>query len=126
MPSVSITCGILLILVGIIGYAYGMSDGHASPTALIPAIFGILLAIFGFVAKAKENLRKHIMHAAVIVGLLGFLGTATSFLKIPALLNGTADRPAAVVAQLATAIISLVFVILCVKSFVDARRNRIV
>lgn len=126
MPLVSIVCGILLILVGIAGYAYGMSAGHASPTALIPAVLGILLAIFGFVARAKENLRKHIMHAAVIVGLLGFLGTATSFLKIPALLNGTAERPAAVVAQLITAIISLVFVILCVKSFIDARKNRIV
>ena len=46
--------------------------------------------------------------------------------ELVALLNGTADRPAAVVAQLATAVISLVFVILCVKSFVDARRNRAV
>lgn len=126
MPSISIICGILLILVGVIGYVYGMSGGSASPTALIPAIFGILLAIFGFAAKAKENLRKHIMHAAVIIGLLCFLGTASSFLKIPALLNGSADRPAAVVAQLATAIICLIFVILCVKSFIDARKNRIV
>lgn len=126
MPLVSIICGILLILVGVGGYGYGKTIGHDSLTALIPAGLGILLVIFGFVAKAKENLRKHIMHAAVIVGLLGFLGTATSFLKIPALLNGTAERPAAVVAQLITAIISLIFVILCVKSFVDARKNRIV
>lgn len=126
MPSVSITCGILLILIGIIGYVYGMSGGGASPTALIPAVFGVLLAILGFLAKSKENLRKHIMHGAVLVGLLGFLGTASSFLKIPALLNGTAERPAAVVAQFATAVICLIFVILCVKSFIDARKNRVI
>lgn len=126
MPTTTIVCGVLLILIGIIGYGYGMIGGSASPTALIPAILGLILAILGFAAKAKENLRKHIMHGAVVVGLLGFLGTAGSFLKISALLNGTAERPAAVVAQLATAVICVIFVLLCVKSFADARRNRAV
>lgn len=125
MPTAAITSGFLLILIGIIGYGYGMSDGRASLTALIPAILGILLAGLGFAARAKENLRKHLMHGAVLIGLLGLLGTASSFLKIPALFDGTAERPAAVAAQLATALVSLVFVILCVKSFIDARRNRI-
>lgn len=126
MPTTTIVCGVLLILIGIIGYGYGMIGGNASPTALIPAVLGLILAILGFAAKAKENLRKHIMHGAVVVGLLGFLGTAGSFLKISALLSGTADRPAAVVAQLATAVICVIFVLLCVKSFADARRNRAV
>lgn len=126
MPSTSILCGVLLILVGVIGYLYGLSGENASPTALIPALFGLLLVIFGFIGKAKESLRKHIMHAAVLVGLLGFLATASSFLKIPALLNGTAERPSAVAAQLAMAIICLFFVIACVRSFIDARRNRTV
>lgn len=124
MSSVSITCGILLILIGVIGYGYGMTTGGASPTALIPAVLGLILAILGFVGLSKENLRKHLMHGAVLIGLLGFVGTASSFLKIASVFNGTAERPAAVVAQFATAIICLVFVILCVKSFVDARRNR--
>jgi fluoride ion exporter CrcB/FEX len=126
MPSTSILCGILLILVGIGGYVYGMINGNASVTALIPAILGLILAVLGFAAQAKENLRKHLMHGAVIVGLLGFLATVSSVLKLPALFDGTAERPAAVVAQFATTLICLVFVILCVKSFIDARRNRIV
>ena len=124
MPTTTITCGILLILIGVIGYAYGMTGGNASLTALIPALIGLILAILGFAAKTKEDLRKHIMHGAVVVGLLGLLGTMGSFLKIPALLNGTAERPAAIVAQLATALVCLIFVVLCVKSFADARRNR--
>ena len=123
MPSTSILCGALLILIGIAGYGYGMSDGNASLTALIPALFGLLLVIFGFAAKAKENLRKHIMHAAVLVGLLGFLATASSFLKVGALLGGTAERPSAVVAQLAMSIVCLAFVVLCVRSFIAARRS---
>ena len=124
MPTTSIAFGGLLILVGIIGYVYGSINGNASFTALIPAIFGILLAILGYVAKAKENLRKHLMHAAVVIALLGFLGTVSSFVKLPALFAGTAERPAAVAAQFATAVICLVFIILAVKSFIDARKSR--
>ncbi len=124
MANVSIVCGFLLILIGIIGYGYGMSNGGSSPTALIPALIGIILAIFGFVGRKKPDLRKHLMHGAVLIGLLGFLGTASSFLKIFGVFNGTAQRPAAVIAQFATAIICLVFVILCVRSFIDARRAR--
>lgn len=124
MPSTSILFGILLILLGVLGYAYGAMNGNASLTALIPSIFGVLLIAFGAAARSMENLRKHLMHGAVVVGLLGFLATASSFFKVPALLAGTAERPAAVVTQLAMSVICLVFVILCVKSFVDARRNR--
>lgn len=123
MPSTSITFGSLLILIGLIGYVYGNMQGNASITALIPALFGILLVVFGFLAKVKENLRKHLMHAAVLVALLGLLGTVSSFLKLPALFAGTAERPAAVIAQFATAVICLIFIILSVKSFIDARRN---
>jgi fluoride ion exporter CrcB/FEX len=123
MPTTSIVSGVLLILIGIIGYVFGSADGHASPTALIPAAFGLLLVIFGALAKSKENLRKHLMHAAVLIGFLGFLATASSILKIPSLLAGTAERPAAVAAQFAMALICFVFVILCVNSFIAARRN---
>ena len=126
MPSVSIACGILLMLIGVIGYAYGMIDGKASLTALIPALFGLVLVALGAVSRAKEHLRKHLMHGAVMVGLIGFIATASSFFKIPALLNGTAERPAAIIAQLATAAVCLIFVLLCVKSFADARRNRVI
>jgi len=101
-----------------------LSNGQSSPTALIPAVFGLLLVIFGALAKSKENLRKHLMHAAVLVGMLGFLATASSVLKIPALLSGTAERPLAVVSQFAMALICFVFVILCVQSFIKARRER--
>ncbi len=85
--------------------------------------FGFIAGDSGLAGKSKENLRKHLMHGAVLVGLLGFLATVSSLLKLPALFNGTAERPLAVVSQFLTAIICLVFVILCVKSFIDARRS---
>ena len=124
MPNTSVWFGRLLIILGLIGYGYGIYNGNASPTALIPAVFGVILMILGHLAQSKENLRQHLMHGAVIVGLLGFLATISSFLKLPALLAGTAERPAAVISQAIMALLCLVFVVLCVKSFIDARKNR--
>jgi len=124
MPSTSIACGVLLILIGIIGYVYGSMSGNASVTALIPAVFGLILAILGYVSKNNENLRKHLMHGALLIALIGFLATVSSFLKLPALFAGEAERPAAVSAQFATALVCLLFLILGIKSFVDARRER--
>jgi len=66
------------------------------------------------------------MHAAVMVGLLGFLGAAYSFSRpLRVLLSGQEiERPIAAVMQGIMALTCAVFVGLCVKSFVDARRAR--
>lgn len=120
MPSTSIISGILLILTGIVGYVFSLVDGNTSITALIPAAFGLLLVLLGLIAKSKENLRMHLMHVAVLIGLAGFL--------IPAwrLFSRRSDLSVslAVLSQAVMAIICLFFVILCVQSFVNARRNR--
>jgi drug/metabolite transporter (DMT)-like permease len=126
MTSTSIVCGFLLILIGIIGYGYGYANGSASLTALIPALLGVILAALGAAAQAKEDLRKHLMHGALLIALIGFLATVSSFLKLPTLIDGSALRPAAVVAQFATAVVCLAFLILGIRSFIDARRNRAV
>ncbi|HEX8397528.1 MAG TPA: hypothetical protein VF644_08880 [Pyrinomonadaceae bacterium] len=122
MPAISIIIGVMLILIGVGGY--GASTGHASPTALIPSAIGLIIAILGGVAT-KENLRKHAMHAVMLIALLGFLGTVMGIPKAISLLQGAQiERPAAAVAQTLTAILCLILVVFGIKSFVDARRNR--
>ena len=120
MPNTSILFGRLLIILGIIGYGYGMYAGNASPTALIPAGFGLILMILGHVSKAKENLRKHLMHVAVLVGLLGFI--------IPTwrILSKISDFSLsfASVMLISMAVICLAFVVLCVQSFISARQAK--
>lgn len=119
MPNISIICGSLLVIIGFIGYGYGLMNENASLTALIPAAFGFVLEILGFVAKSSEPLRKQLMHAAVIVALLGFIMTAGRLLmKI-----STFSLGAAALSQLSMAIVCLVFVVLAVRSFIAARSN---
>jgi hypothetical protein len=119
MPSTSIACGTLLVLIGILGYVNGVMTNHASPTALIPAAFGILLIILGVIARMKESLRKHLMHLAVIIALLGFVLTAGRLISKMSELTYSA----AVVSQVSMALVCLLFVVLAVKSFTDARRR---
>ena len=105
---------------GVGGYAYGLTTGHASPTALIPAAFGLVIAALGAAASSSEALRKHLMHVAVVVALLGFvipLGRVLS--KISEFTVSAAS-----ISQLAMSAICLIFVVLAIRSFVAARRER--
>ena len=119
----------MLILVGVGGYGWGATNaaatgGYASPTALIPSAIGLLIAIAGGVAT-NERLRKHAMHAAVLIAFLGFCGTVLSIPKVLTLLQGgTVERPAAVIAQTVTAVLCLILVALGINSFVRARRRK--
>ena len=120
MPTTSIAFGVLLILIGAIGYIYGLMNDKASITALIPAFFGIVMAALGIAARASEGLRKHLMHAAILIALLGFILTAGRLImKLNEL-----TMSAALVSQAAMAIVCLAFVILSIRSFAAARQER--
>jgi hypothetical protein len=106
-----------------LGVAAFLATGSQAVTALIPAFFGAPLLICGLIAR-KEHLRKHAMHGAAMLGLLGVLGTAKSLFQISALLAGTAERPVAVFVQLIMFLLSAVFLALCVRSFIAARKAR--
>jgi hypothetical protein len=117
MPFTAIIFGVILIVVGAAGYVHGMMNDKASVTALIPAFFGIVLAGLGAAANASEGLRKHLMHAAVTVALLGFILTAGRLVSKFSELT----MSAAVISQIAMASICLIFVILSIRSFIAAR-----
>lgn len=116
MASTTILFGTLLTVLGAVGYVL---TSFASVTALIPALFGVLLIVLGLVAR-NERYRKHAMHAAAAVALLGLIGALPPFLR--GIGAGRAD--AAVISQGVMVALTAIFVGLCVKSFVDARRAR--
>ncbi len=120
MAKVTIATGVLLILVGI-GFWIGV--GESSITALIPAFFGLPIVAFGLVAR-KESARKHAMHAAVLFGLLGLAGSVRMGLPQWKLMaqGVPVPRPMAATEQLIMAIICGAFVILCIVSFIKARK----
>jgi putative exporter of polyketide antibiotics len=120
MPTLALVVGVVLVAIGLGTY---VGTGAHAPTALIPAVLGLLIAVAGLVARTPR-LRMHAMHAAVLVALLGVLGCVPGLLKLPALLGGTAERPVAVVAQIVTLLVCLGFVVSAVRSFIEARKSR--
>lgn len=118
----TIICGALLVLVGVVGY--GTSEVQPPPvTALIPAFIGGALAVCGLLAF-KDNLRKHVMHLAAVIGLVGFVGGFMPLVRQIAK-GGDFDptKKSAIAGEL-TILVCAVFVGMCVNSFIQAKKAR--
>lgn len=123
MAKVSIAFGVVLIVLGAWGF---ITTGSQHPTALIPTYFGLALASCGIFAMRNGGAQRALwMHGAVTLGLLGVLFPgAMAVVETVKAHGGPLDHPQAVQAQVAMAGICLVFVVLCVRSFIAARRAR--
>ncbi|MCC7052383.1 MAG: hypothetical protein IT355_03890 [Gemmatimonadaceae bacterium] len=123
MPIVTIVAGGLLTVLGLLSYF--MSVSH-SLTALIPLAIGIPLEACGALALRPE-LRKHAMHGAAGLALLGVLGSAPGAVALLRLLAGEDGAVVALAAgaQAAMFVICLLFLILCIRSFMNARARRL-
>lgn len=123
MAKTTICLGAVLILLGILGF---VSTGSHAPTALIPAFVGLILSILGFLALTDDMKKRMLyMHIAVTIALLGFLGTAWSIVNYVEMIRGRQFlHPIAVEEKAAMAVVLLFFVLLCVQSFISARRTR--
>lgn len=103
-----------------------------SPTALIPAFIGLLLILLVTLADAKPAARKHIMHLAVAIGLLCFLTVVKMVGSAVSEMNWLKDEPNGIIqasmlkplAMLSSAGILLIFVVLCIVSFIQARKEK--
>ena len=118
MPGTTRLFGVILIVLGIASYV--LTD-RTSVTALIPAMFGAVLLICALIARANEGARKHAMHAAVAVGLIGALAALGR--GVPAAMTGGVSRPA-VMSQLVMGVLLLIYVAMGVQSFIAARKAR--
>src|SRR3954468_5167312 len=122
MIKTTMTIGVLLCGLGFVTYWFWAQLGgdKQSPTALIPAGFGAMMLLLGFGSLTKPAMRKHFMHAAVALALLGFLASA------PMGVMGLIRKGAALgpVSQLIMAVLTGAYVALGVRSFIAARRAR--
>jgi len=113
MYLVTILFGVLLAITGVTVY---IQTGSAHKTALIPAFLGGGLVICGLLA-ANEGRRMVVMHIAVVIGLLGFIGSMAKLFK-------SGQSTAAFAGKAISAGLCAVFIALCVRSFIQARRAR--
>ena len=131
MPVVTVVFGLLLIALGLwgrFGGEWGLwaplglpAPEQLSPTGLIPAFFGAAFVVLGLLAL-KERFLKHAMHLAALLGVIGFLAAGSRGV-VAWRKTGTVQGIAGVSTVTMTALCA-VFVLLCVLSFIQARRRR--
>ena len=121
MAKVTLIFAVLLIALGLAGY---IGTGGVHPTSLIPSYFGLALGIFGFLAiSPNESRRKLYMHVNVSIGLLGLLGGAIEAVRgyVHAVSLGLEPNALALTSKLALAGLMFIYILLCVRSFINAR-----
>ncbi len=124
MGKTAIVFGVLLS--GLAAYGYlGADADQRSLTALIPAAVGLPLVVCGLLAL-KDSLRMAAMHVAVVFALLGALASGGRGLPRIGVLfaEDPSGNPRAVAMTLTMFLLCTIFLILSIKSFVDARRRR--
>ena len=123
MAKTTIVTGMLLTLLGVVFYAAAFQLGATSrsATALIPSFVGVPLILLGYGAVIKPTLRKHFIHVAVVLALLGFLA---SFGRLAMVMVREPNFGPAVIANMIMSAICITYVILAIRSFVEARRAR--
>jgi hypothetical protein len=135
MARIAILFGTLMVIlgVGLYGTAVaralnadevtGVHPAVRFLTALIPAGFGVVLIVLGLIARnGSDKTRMHTMHGAAVIGLLGVALPLWRVIK--ALTADAALDPLPVVGNIAMAVLSGIFLGLCVKSFMDVRIER--
>src|ERR1700754_2687905 len=114
MARPAILFGLLLVVLGLVGYFAPTTFGSVgpegtSPTALIPVGFGAVLVICGLTVEFAPATRKHVMHVAALVGLLGAVGGIMPLYRTQMDLSKSGT-----VAGLVMVILCALFVVLCI------------
>jgi uncharacterized membrane protein YjfL (UPF0719 family) len=124
MAKMTMVFGSLLVAISL---GFWLTMGTSQIPALHPAGIGVLLILAGALANTENPRRRMLwMHIAVTLGLIGFL--VTGIRAAIELAHGFANvtNVAGFYERVTISLVCLIFVALCVRSFIAARRARLV
>lgn len=113
MANLTIGYGAMLIVWGI---AVSVLSGSNSFTSYIPSFVGAPILVCGILTSVLPDLRKTLMHIAVLFGVVCALGGTRFFMVISDGLNYAS------VSMLMLFVTGSVYTYLCVQSFKHARK----
>jgi len=111
-----ITNSVALLLIALGGGAFIESS---SPTALLPAYVGVALLAIGVLSISFVGARKHLMHSASLVALLGALAPAAALA-----IRAGQMSPLALTVNLGMLVLCAALLIMQIAFFLKARRAR--
>lgn len=144
MPTMAVIFGITLVATGLFAYQNPLLFGtgklvtnngqvvvqgdtvfreppaaHA-PTSLAPAAVGLVLLAAGIISIVSPGASKHAMHAAAAASLLGAIGGF-----VPVMMRHNDVEEAAVMVGWIMSVTSLLFLALCINSFIVVRKGAV-
>lgn len=112
MPKPTLVIALLLMALGL-----GAFFLSGSRTALLPAYAGLALAILAGLAIAFEGGRRHLMHFAALIALLGTLAPAATLA-----IRAAQMSPLALSVNIGMLVLCGILLTLMVRSFIAVRR----
>ena len=98
-------------------FSISLISGSSSITSMIPAFIGTPLALIGFISIIKPTFRKVLMHIAVLIGVIAFLGGLDFF-------RGMFSNYYAGLSKLMLLTTGFAYVYFCVQSFIFVQRQK--
>ena len=120
MAKLTLIYGALLIVWGAV-----FSIGSESFTSWIPSMLGVPILLAGVLSVAVPAKKKIWMHIAVLFGLVAGLGGLRFFAGLGSE-AGLFGKPRAAASQLMLLVTGTLYTILCVRSFIAARKSEAV
>ena len=117
MAKLTLIYGALLIVWGAV-----FSIGSESFTSWIPSMLGVPILLAGVLSVAVPAKKKIWMHIAVLFGLVAGLGGLRFFAGLGSE-AGLFGKPRAAASQLMLLVTGTLYTILCVRSFIAARKS---
>ena len=114
VTKLTIALGAVLSVLGLAAY---LLTGAESLTAALPAFLGIPILILGGIAVQKPESHRHMVHAALLLAVLGAVGS------FGGLFRGDEFGAAAAV-SLATIVLCAAYIAAGVRSFIAARKSQ--
>ena len=99
------------------GFSISLVSESSSITSLIPTFIGLPFILIGIISMIKPSLRKALMHIAVLIGVIAFLGGLDFF-------RGMLANYYAGMSKLMLMVTGFLYVYVCVKSFLFVRRQK--
>ena len=112
MPKLTLLFAALLMTLGVGAFLWS-----GSQTALLPAYPGLVLAVLGGLAVVFDGARRHLMHVAAVVALLGTLAPAATLA-----IRAAQMSPLALTVNIGMLVLCGGLLALMVRSFIAARR----
>ena len=113
LPDLTLGYGLFLVVWGV---AVSLLSSSESITSYFPSFLGAPLALSGWMAKSNPEKRKFWMHIAVTFGLLCALGGTRFFMVMGDGLDFASGS------MLMLFLTGSAYTVLCVRSFIEARK----